>query len=196
MQERQVTISDTSYKLPDPFMVMATQNPIDQEGTYQLPEAQLDRFLLKVRVDYPAKEEERQILDLMSTSSPKVDTAQVVDAARVIECRLLVNEVLIADPVKDYIVEIIHTSRNAAELLPEVKNLIRCGASPRGTINLALSARALAFLAGRAYVTPQDIKDLAHDVLRHRILLTYEAEAEGVTSEQIIDLILGKIPVP
>ncbi len=196
MQERQVTIGDTTYKLPDPFMVMATQNPIDQEGTYQLPEAQLDRFLLKIRVDYPAKAEERQILDRMSTSSPKVDTAQVIDAAQVIEARLLVNDILIADPVKDYIVELIHTSRNAAELLPEVKNLIRCGASPRGTINLALASRALAFLAGRAYVTPQDVKDLAHDVLRHRILVTYEAEAEGVNSEQIIDLILNKVPVP
>jgi len=196
MQERQVTIGDSTYKLPDPFMVMATQNPIDQEGTYQLPEAQLDRFLLKVRVDYPLKSEERQILDLMSTSSPKVDTAQVVDAARVVESRGLVNDILIADAVKDYIVEIIHTSRHSAELLPEVKNLIRCGASPRGTINLALAGRALAFLAGRAYVTPQDVKDLAHDVLRHRILLTYEAEAEGVTSEQIIDLILSKVPVP
>ncbi len=196
MQERQVTIGDSTYKLPDPFMVMATQNPIDQEGTYQLPEAQLDRFLLKVRVDYPLKTEERQILDLMSTSSPKVDTAQVIDAALVVESRGLVNEILIADAVKDYIVEIIHTTRHSAELLPEVKNLIRCGASPRGTINLALAGRALAFLAGRSYVTPQDVKDLAHDVLRHRILLTYEAEAEGVTSEQIIDLILSKVPVP
>ena len=196
MQERQVTIGENTYKLPDPFMVMATQNPIDQEGTYQLPEAQLDRFLLKVRVDYPTKVEERQILDLMSTSSPKVDTSQVVDAALVLESRGLVNDILIADAVKDYIVEITHTSRYAAELLPEVKHLIRCGASPRGTINLALAGRALAFLAGRAYVTPQDVKELAHDVLRHRILLTYEAEAEGVTSEQIIDLILSKVPVP
>ncbi|HEX2747481.1 MAG TPA: MoxR family ATPase [Verrucomicrobiales bacterium] len=196
MQERQVTIGDTTYKLPDPFMVMATQNPIDQEGTYQLPEAQLDRFLLKVRVDYPTKLEERQILDRMSTSSPMVDTTQVIDAQRVIEGRKLVNEIMIADPVKDYIVEIVHTSRNAAELLPEVKNLIRCGASPRGTINLALASRALAFLAGRSYVTPQDVKDLALDVLRHRILVTYEAEAEGVTSEQIISLILNKVPVP
>ncbi len=196
MQERQVTIGDTTHKLPDPFMVMATQNPIDQEGTYQLPEAQLDRFLLKVRVNYPAKSEERQILDLMSTSSPKVDTAQVVDASVVVASRLLVNNILISDPVKDYIVDIIHHSRNAAEFMPEVKNLIRCGASPRGTINLALASRALAFLVGRAYVTPQDVKDLAHDVLRHRILLTYEAEAEGVTSEQIIDLILSKVAVP
>ncbi|HEX2749037.1 MAG TPA: MoxR family ATPase, partial [Verrucomicrobiales bacterium] len=150
----------------------------------------------KVRVDYPTKLEERQILDRMSTSSPMVDTAQVIDAQRVIEGRKLVNEIMIADPVKDYIVEIVHTSRNAAELLPEVKNLIRCGASPRGTINLALASRALAFLAGRSYVTPQDVKDLAQDVLRHRILVTYEAEAEGVTSEQIISLILNKVPVP
>lgn len=196
MQERQVTIGDTTYRLPDPFMVMATQNPIDQEGTYQLPEAQLDRFLLKVRVEYPTKAEERVILDRMSTSAPKTETAQVIDAAQVVEGRNLVNEILISDPVKDYIVELVHTSRNAAELLPEVKNLIRCGASPRGTINLALAGRARAFLAGRAFVTPQDVKDLAMDVLRHRILVTYEAEAEGVSSEQIISLILNKVPVP
>jgi MoxR-like ATPase len=196
MQERQVTIGETTYKLPDPFMVMATQNPIDQEGTYQLPEAQLDRFLLKVRVDYPTKDEERRILDLMSTNAPKTDTQQVIDAERVTEARALVNDILISDAVRDYIVEIIHTSRYPGELLPDMKNLIRCGASPRGTINLALAARARAFLDGRAYVTPQDVKDLAMDVLRHRILLTYEAEAEGVTSEQIIERLLERIAVP
>ncbi|MFN5960476.1 MAG: AAA family ATPase [Verrucomicrobiota bacterium] len=196
MQERQVTIGETTYRLPDPFMVMATQNPIDQEGTYQLPEAQLDRFLLKVRVDYPTKAEERKILDLMSTSAPKTDTQQVIDAARVTEARELVNEILISDPVKDYIVEIIHTSRHSAERLPEMKNLIRCGASPRGTINLALASRARAFLDGRSYVTPQDVRDLAMDVLRHRILLTYEAVAEGVTSEQIIARLVERVPVP
>ncbi len=196
MQERQVTIGENTWKLPDPFMVMATQNPIDQEGTYQLPEAQLDRFLLKVRVDYPTVVEERAILDMMATSSPVTDTRETVDIALVTEARGLVNEILISDPVKDYIVNIIHTSRTAAESMPEVKNLIRCGASPRGTINLALAARARAFLNTRAYVTPQDVKDLAHDVLRHRILLTYEAEAEGVTSEQIIDRILARVAVP
>ena len=196
MQERQVTIGENTYKLPDPFMVMATQNPIDQEGTYQLPEAQLDRFLLKVRVDYPSRDEERAILDMMATSSPVTETAQTIDTALVTEARGMVNEILIADPVKDYIVNLIHTSRTAGETIPELKNLIRSGASPRGTINLALAARARAFMNTRAYVTPQDVKDLAHDVLRHRILLTYEAEAEGVTTEQIIDRILARVAVP
>jgi MoxR-like ATPase len=196
MQERQVTIGENTYKLPDPFMVMATMNPIDQEGTYVLPEAQLDRFLLKIRVDYPTKAEERHILDLMSTSAPKVDTSAVIAVERVLEGRRLVNEILISDAVKDYIVDLITTSRPSADTIPELKHLIRCGASPRGTINLALAGRARAFLDGRSYVTPQDIKDLAHDVLRHRILLTYEAEAEGVTSEQIIDRILARVPVP
>ena len=177
-------------------MVMATQNPIDQEGTYQLPEAQLDRFLLKVKVDYPTKEEERRILDLMGTSSANTATNPIINAAQVIESRKLVNEVLISDPVKDYIVDIVHASRHAGELLPELKNLVRCGASPRGTIALAQATRALAFLHGRPYVTPQDVKDLAYDILRHRILVTYEAEAEGVTSVQIIEKLLGKIAVP
>ncbi len=196
MQERQVTIGDTTYKLPDPFLVMATQNPIDQEGTYQLPEAQLDRFLLKVKVDYPTRDEERQILDLMATSSPVTDTTQAIDAALVTEARGLVNEIHIAPAVKDYIVSLIHTSRRIHEAMPEAKNLVRSGASPRGTINLALAARAQAFLQKRAYVTPQDVKDLAMDVLRHRILLTYEAEAEGVNSEQIITRLLNHVPVP
>lgn len=196
MQERQVTIGETTHRLPDPFMVMATQNPIDQEGTYQLPEAQLDRFLLKVHVGYPERAEERRILDLMSTSAPVTSTAQVVDTADVIAARELVNRILISDPVKDYIVNIVFASREPREVVPELANLIRCGASPRGTINLALSARARAYLSGRGYVTPQDVKDLAHDVLRHRILLTYEAEAEGVTSSEIIDQILTRVPVP
>jgi len=196
MQERQVTIGDTTYKLPDPFMVMATQNPIDQEGTYQLPEAQLDRFLLKVKVDYPTRDEERRILDLMGTSSANTSTSAIINAAQVIESRNLVNEILISDPVKDYIVDIIHASRTAGELMPELKNLIRCGASPRGTIALAQATRALAFLHGRAFVTPQDVKDLAYDILRHRILVTYEAEAEGVTSVQIIEKLLSKVAVP
>lgn len=196
MQERQVTIGDTTYKLPDPFMVMATQNPIDQEGTYQLPEAQLDRFLLKIKVDYPSRAEERRILDIMGTSSANTNTSAIIDAAQVIESRAVVNEIMISDPVKDYIVDIVCASRNAAGLLPELKNLIRCGASPRGTIALAQATRALAFLRGRAFVTPQDVKDLAYDVLRHRILVTYEAEAEGVTSVQIIEKLLSKVPVP
>ncbi len=196
MQERQVTLGDKTYRLPDPFLVLATQNPIDQEGTYQLPEAQLDRFLVKVRVDYPAKAEERLILDLMSTSAPKLTTEPIITGTEIVESRALVNEIYVDPAVKDYIVEIISATRNPDVIQPGLKNLIRCGASPRGTINLTLASKALAFLRGRAYVVPQDIKDLAHDILRHRMLLSYEAEAEGVTSEAIIDQILAKLPVP
>ncbi|MFT5413650.1 MAG: MoxR-like ATPase [Verrucomicrobiales bacterium] len=196
MQERQVTIGDTTYPLPDPFLVMATQNPIDQEGTYSLPEAQLDRFLLKVNVDYPTKVEERQILDMMSTSSPKLKTNEVISGSVIVDSRKVVNEVYVDDSVKDYIVDIIFATRDAGKLSPELGNLVRFGASPRGTISLTLAAKAHAFLQGRGYVIPQDIKELAHDVLRHRLLLSYEAEAEGVTTEQVIDSLLSKIVVP
>mgnify|MGYP003639562624 FL=1 len=196
MQERQVTIGDTTYALPDPFLVLATQNPIDQEGTYQLPEAQLDRFLVKVLVDYPSIEEERAILDRMATSSAKTKTSPVVDTKTVIESRKLVNYVYVDDGVKDYIVSLIHATRQPGEIDPALAPLVRAGASPRGTINLTLAAKAAAFLQGRGYVVPQDVKDLAHDVLRHRILLSYEAEAEEITSEQIITAILDRIPVP
>jgi len=196
MQERQVTIGDTTYGLPDPFLVLATQNPIDQEGTYQLPEAQLDRFLVKVIVDYPSIEEERAILDRMATSRPKLTTKPVVDPKTVIASRDLVNYVYVDDGVKDYIVNIIHATRMPGEIEPALQPLIRAGASPRGTINLTLAAKASAFLKGRGYVVPQDVKDLAYDVLRHRILLSYEAEAEEITSEQIIATVLDRIPVP
>ncbi|MDF1826196.1 MAG: MoxR family ATPase [Verrucomicrobiales bacterium] len=196
MQERQVTIGDTTYPLADPFLVLATQNPIDQEGTYQLPEAQLDRFLVKVVVDYPSISEERSILDRMATSSAKTKTQPVVDPKTVIAARELVNYVYVDDGVKDYIVSIIHATRRPGEFEPALEPLVRAGASPRGTINLTLAAKAAAFLQGRGYVVPQDVKDLAYDVLRHRILLSYEAEAEEITSEQIIATILDRIPVP
>jgi MoxR-like ATPase len=196
MQERQVTIGDTTYKLPDPFLVLATQNPIDQEGTYQLPEAQLDRFLLKVSVDYPTKTEEREVLDLMSTSAPKLTTEPVISGEEIIKARQLVNDIYVDGKIKDYVIDIITATRHPENLEAKLKHLVRCGASPRGTINLTLASKALAYLRGRAYVVPQDIKDLAYDVLRHRILLTYEAEAEGVTSETIITHILDKLPVP
>ncbi|CAN5429187.1 AAA family ATPase [soil metagenome] len=196
MQERQVTIGDQTYHLPDPFLVLATQNPIDQEGTYTLPEAQLDRFLLKVKVDYPSRDEERLILDRMATSAPKLKTRKIVDAQEITASRGLVNQVYIDPSIRDYIVEIICATRDPGPVLPDLSNLIRCGASPRGTINLALAARANAVLDGRAFVTTQDIKDLALDILRHRILLTYEAEAEGITTEDIISQILDKLPVP
>ncbi|MFV1996278.1 MAG: AAA family ATPase [Verrucomicrobiales bacterium] len=196
MQERQVTIGASTYPLPDPFLVLATQNPIDQEGTYQLPEAQLDRFLLKVKVDYPSRNEERQILDLMATSAPVPDTLSVIKPETLVASRELVNEIYVDNSVKDYIVDLIQATREPGGVDASLQNLVRVGASPRGTINLALAARARAFLEGRGFVIPQDIKDLVLDVLRHRILLTYEAEAESVTSEEIISRIVEKIPVP
>lgn len=196
MQERQVTIGDTTYPLPDPFLVLATQNPIDQEGTYQLPEAQLDRFLLKVTVSYPTRDEELLILDRMATSEPVYQTSTVVDAATVAKSIQLVNHIYIDPAVRKYIVEIVHTTRFPAKVDTSLKSLIRVGASPRATINLALAARAKAFMEGRAFVTPKDIKDLAHDVLRHRILPSYEAEAEDITTDTLIDRILARVPVP
>ncbi|MEZ5387392.1 MAG: MoxR family ATPase [Prosthecobacter sp.] len=196
MQERQVTIGEATHKLPDPFMVLATQNPIDQEGTYTLPEAQLDRFLLKVRVTYPTPQEERQVLDAMATSAPKLDVSQVTDMTSITKSRSVVNRLFMDEKIRDYIVAIINATRQPETLAPHLKLLIRCGASPRGTINLALASKALAFLNGRNYVVPQDIKDLAPDILRHRILLSYEAEAEGVTTEDVVKTLLDKLPVP
>ncbi|HCN77975.1 MAG TPA: ATPase [Verrucomicrobiales bacterium] len=196
MQERQVTIGENTYKLPDPFMVLATQNPIDQEGTYTLPEAQLDRFLFKVRVVYPTPAEERRVLDAMATSAPKLDVSQVTQAKDIVASRAVVNAIHMDEKIRDYIVSIIQATRTPDAVAPHLKLLIRCGASPRGTINLALASKALAFLNGRNFVIPQDIKDLAPDILRHRILLSYEAEAEGVTSEEVIKQLLDKLPVP
>ncbi len=196
MQERQVTLGENTHKLPDPFMVLATQNPIDQEGTYTLPEAQLDRFLLKVRVTYPTPVEERQILDAMATSAPMLDVNQVTDVTAISASRVVVNQLFMDEKIRDYIVAIINATRHPETLAPHLKLLIRCGASPRGTINLALAAKALAFLNGRNYVVPQDVKDLAPDILRHRILLSYEAEAEGVTTEDVVKTLLDKLPVP
>ncbi len=196
MQERQVTLGDKTYKLPEPFLVLATQNPIDQEGTYQLPEAQLDRFLLKVTVNYPTPEEELQILDRMATSAPSYITQTVATPEQIAISRALVNSVYIDPAIRQYIVQIIYATREPVNYDAPLKNLIRAGASPRGTINLALSARARAFMCGRAYVTPQDVKDMVLDVLRHRILVTYEAEAENITTDTIITRLLAKIPVP
>jgi len=196
MQERQVTLGEHTHKLPDPFLVLATQNPIDQEGTYTLPEAQLDRFLLKVRVTYPTPAEERLVLDAMATSTPKLDVSQITDVSAITDSRKVVNQIFMDEKIRDYIVAIINATRHPETLAPHLKLLIRCGASPRGTINLALASKALAFLNGRNYVVPQDIKDLAPDILRHRILLSYEAEAEGVTSDDVVKALLDKLPVP
>lgn len=196
MQERQVTIGDTTYPLPNPFLVLATQNPIDQEGTYQLPEAQLDRFLFKVNVTYPNREEELTILDRMATSEPLYETTPVVETETITQSIHLVNSIYIDPAVRKYIVELVHATRQPGKIDATLTRLIRSGASPRATINLALAARAKAFTEGRSFVTPQDIKNLAHDVLRHRILPSYEAEAEDMTTDMIIDRILARVPVP
>ena len=196
MQERQVTIGEKTYPLPDPFLVLATQNPLEQEGTYQLPEAQLDRFMLKLNVAYPSKPEERTILDLMATSAPDLRVKPVVEPKQIIAARNVVNQIYIDDRVKDYIVDVVFATREAATYNLRLEGLIRYGASPRATIYLALGARAHAFLNGRGYVTPQDVKSVGADVLRHRIIVSYEAEAEGVTSETIIERIFAGLPVP
>ncbi len=196
MQERQVTIGDTTHKLADPFLVLATQNPLEQEGTYQLPEAQLDRFMLKLRIGYPTKVEERMILDLMGTSAPKLEVNAVVDPSDILHARTVVNEVYVDDRVKDYIVDVVFASREPASYKLSLEGMIRYGASPRATIALTLAAKARAFLQGRGYVTPQDVKSIGMDVLRHRIAVSYEAEAEEVTSEKIIDRIFSGLPVP
>src|SRR5688500_10071589 len=196
MQERQVTIGETTYPLSDPFLVLATQNPLEQEGTYQLPEAQLDRFMLKLHIGYPQKSEERQILDLMATSAPNLAVMPVVDPQKIIAARAVVNEIYIDDRVKDYIVDVVWATRDPATYNLKLDGLIRYGASPRATIYLALAARAHAFLSGRGYVTPQDVKSIGTDVLRHRVTVSYEAEAETITSETIVDRIFAGLPVP
>src|SRR6201987_1701367 len=196
MQERSVTISEQTYPLSDPFLVLATQNPIEQEGTYQLPEAQLDRFMLKLNIGYPQKSEERNILDLMATSAPDLRVDAVVDPNQIIAARNVVNTIYIDDRVKDYIVDVVWATREPAAYNLRLEGLVRYGASPRATIYLALGARAHAFLNGRGYVTPQDVKSIGPDVLRHRIIVSYEAEAEAVTSETIIERIFAGLPVP
>jgi len=196
MQERQVTIGDQTYQLPDPFLVLATQNPIEQEGTYNLPEAQVDRFLLKLRVGYPTKAEERQILDLMGTSTPRLEVNAVVHPDDIIRARTLVNEIYVDDRVKDYIVDIVWATREPRKFKLDLDGMIRYGGSPRATIGLTLAAKAHAFINGRGYVTPQDVKSAGADVLRHRVMVSYEAEAEEVTSEHIIEKIFAGLPVP
>ncbi len=196
MQERQVTIGDSTYPLPDPFLVLATQNPIEQEGTYQLPEAQLDRFMLKVNVGYPTREEERSILDAMATSAPRLHVNPIVTPEEIIHARSVVNSIYVDDRVKDYIVDVVWASRDPAAYKLKLDGLIRYGASPRATIFLTLAAKAEAFIAGRGYVTPQDVKSIGLDVLRHRIGVSYEAEAESITSEAIVEKIFAGLPCP
>jgi MoxR-like ATPase len=196
MQERQVTIGDQTFPLPDPFVVLATQNPIEQEGTYPLPEAQVDRFMLKVRVGYPSREEERAIMDRMSVLTPPV-ARPVVTPAQLAEARSTVHRIYMDDRVKDYIVSIVFATRDPrGHGLPELAGLVEYGASPRATLFLALAARAHAFLRRRGFTTPEDVKAVAYDVLRHRITLTYEAEAEEVTPEKVVSKVLDRIEVP
>lgn len=196
MQERQVTISDTSYPLSDPFLVLATQNPIEHEGTYQLPEAQLDRFMLKVNVGYPTREEEREILDTMATSAPVLSVQPIVSPEEIVHARSVVNSIYVDDRIKEYIVNVVWATRDPAAYKLKLEGMIRFGASPRATIYLTLAAKAQAFIAGRGYVTPQDVKSIGLDVLRHRIGVSYEAEAESVTSEMIVEKIFAGLPVP
>jgi MoxR-like ATPase len=195
MQEKQVTIGDATYELPKPFFVMATQNPIEQEGTYPLPEAQVDRFMLKLKVSYPNKSDEKVILERMTQSLPKINS--VITLEDVKRAKDLAEQIYVDDKVKNYIVDIVFASRNPDDYgLKDLKNMISYGASPRATINLTLAAKAYAFLAGRGYVIPEDIKTIGHDVLRHRILVTYEAEAESISSDNIIDKIFSGVEVP
>jgi MoxR-like ATPase len=195
MQERQVTIGDTTYPLDEPFLVMATQNPIEQEGTYPLPEAQIDRFMLKLKIDYPDHKEERQILDLMARDEA-ISIQKVVGPADILRVREVVKEVYLDERIKDYIVQLIFATRKPQEFNLDLRDLIQFGASPRATIFLAQAARAHAFIKGRGYVTPEDIKAVGMDVLRHRIILTYEAEAEEMTTESVISRIFDAVQVP
>ena len=195
MQERQVTIGDSTYPLEEPFVVLATQNPIEQEGTYPLPEAQIDRFMLKLKIDYPDIKEERQILDLMSRDDPVI-VNKIVTPLEILRVREVVKDVYIDERIKDYIVQLVFATRKPEDFKLDLKGLIQFGASPRATIYLAQGSRAHAFVKGRGYVTPEDIKAIGLDVLRHRIILTYEAEAEEVTTESVISRIFDAVQVP
>jgi MoxR-like ATPase len=200
MQERQVTVGDSTAALPDPFLVLATQNPIEQEGTYPLPEAQVDRFLMKLTVGYPTKAEERQILDRMGDTTEAEASAQVrpvLTPAMIRELRVLVRGIYADERIKTYLVELVAATRDPkAYGLSDLADFVAYGASPRATLALLATARARAFLAGRGYVVPEDVKDVAPDVLRHRVLLSYEAEAENVTSDQVVKRLLERVEVP
>ena len=196
MQERQVTIGEDTHPLPNPFLVMATQNPIEHEGTYPLPEAQVDRFMFKTRVDYPDRGEEREILRLMSGEDPPAISA-VVQPEEILAARKLLADIYIDERLEDYILALVFATREPAEYgLPDLVDWIEFGASPRATIFLARAARAQAFLEGRAFVAPEDVKAIARDVLRHRLVLTFQAQAEQVDSESVLDCLLETIPVP
>lgn len=197
MQEKQVTIGDTTFKLDKPFLVLATQNPIEQEGTYPLPEAQVDRFMLKLKIGYPSENEELKIMRLMAKTGDKPTVAPVIDADKILEARDVVNQIYTDEKVEKYIINLIFATRNPENYqLQDLSDLISFGGSPRASINLNLAARAHAFMEHRAYVTPEDVRFVAMDVLRHRVIPTFEAEAEEITSEDIVSKILSTIPVP
>ena len=196
MQEHQVTIGDESHALPEPFLVLATQNPIEQEGTYPLPEAQVDRFMLKLRVTYPTREEERQILERMAVTKSDPEVKAVVEPGEILAARKLVDEIYVDDKIKDYIVTLVLATRDPVAHGLDLAPLIQYGASPRATLALTLAAKANAFLNGRGYVTPQDVKTIGPDVLRHRIIISYEAEAEEIDSDEIVRRVFDGIPVP
>ena len=196
MQERQVTLGEQTYKLPEPFLVLATENPIDQEGTYPLPEAQVDRFMLKIKVDYPKKSEEREILDRMASTSPNMEVNAVTTLKEIQDARMKVNDIYIDEKIRDYIVNLISATRHPSEYKLKIDQYLQFGASPRATISLALAAKAWAILQGRAYVVPQDIKEIGMDVLRHRVIPSYEAEAEDISSEDLVQSIFEAVPVP
>ncbi len=196
MQERQITIGDKSFKLDDLFLVLATQNPIEQEGTYPLPEAQVDRFMLKVKVDYPSRSEERLIVDRM-TGAVLPNVHPIISPEEILHARKIVRGIYVDEKIKEYVIDLVMTTRQPAQNgLPELANLIEFGASPRASINLINTSRAHAFLKGRGFVTPEDIKQIAPDVLRHRIITNYEAEAENITSDHLIQRILDHTDVP
>ena len=196
MQERQVTIGDQTFKLDDPFLVLATQNPIEHEGTYPLPEAQVDRFMFKLNVTYPDKKEEREIMERMAITKKDFNVNPVIAPKDILRLRALVDEIYIDDKIKDYIIDIVFASRDPKAYNLELEEFIEYGASPRATIYLALASKAHAFIKGRGFVTPQDVKSIGMDVLRHRVIVTYEAEAEEINSEGIIQKIFDNVEVP
>jgi MoxR-like ATPase len=197
MQERQVTIGTETYPLPEPFLVLATQNPVEQEGTYPLPEAQVDRFMLKLLVTYPTIQEERRILEANARTDVRFQVSPVIRPADILRARAVVDEIYVDDKIKDYILALVFATRDPeAAGLARLKPLLRYGASPRATLALALASKAMAFLGGRGYVTPQDVKSIAPDVLRHRVIPSFEAEAEGLSSGDLVKTLLDELPVP
>lgn len=196
MQERQVTIGNETFKTGNPFLVLATQNPIEQEGTYPLPEAQTDRFLMKVHIDYPSKDEEREIIARMASLTSKPEVRPIITGDDILEARKVVDEVYIDSKVVDYILDVVFATRKPTDYGVDIDGLLSYGASPRASLSLTAASKAHAFLSDRGYVTPHDVKAIAHDVLRHRLRRSYEAEAEDISTDQIIDRILDTLPVP